>query len=69
MLQAELTHHVEQQRSAPEQTRNHRNGSSKKSVLAAETKLTLDIPVTATVASSRSSWLSISGACQALTTR
>jgi putative transposase len=44
MLQAELTHHLEQQRNAPEQTRNHRNGSSKKSVLAAETKLTLDIP-------------------------
>jgi putative transposase len=44
MLQAELTHHLEQQRSAPEPTRNHRNGSSKKSVLAAETKLTLDIP-------------------------
>jgi putative transposase len=44
MLQAELTHHLEQQRSAPEPPRNHRNGSSKKSVLAAETKLTLDIP-------------------------
>jgi putative transposase len=44
MLQAELTHHLEQQRNAPEPTRNHRNGSSKKSVLAAETKLSLDIP-------------------------
>lgn len=44
MLQAELTHHLEQQRHAPEPTRNHRNGSSKKSVLAAETKLSLDIP-------------------------
>src|SRR5471030_2095721 len=44
MLQAELTHHLEQQRNAPEPTRNHRNGSSKKSVLAAETKLELDIP-------------------------
>jgi putative transposase len=44
MLQAELTHHLDQQRNAPEPTRNHRNGSSKKSVLAAETRLTLDIP-------------------------
>lgn len=44
MLQAELTHHLEQQRNAPEPTRNHRNGSSKKSVLAAETKLELNIP-------------------------
>lgn len=44
MLQAELSHHLEQQRNAPEPIRNHRNGSSKKSVLAAETKLTLDIP-------------------------
>lgn len=44
MLQAELSHHLDQQRNAPEPTRNHRNGSSKKSVLAAETKLTLDIP-------------------------
>jgi putative transposase len=44
MLQAELTHHLEQQRNGPEPTRNHRNGSSKKSVLAAETKLELDIP-------------------------
>jgi putative transposase len=44
MLQAELSHHLEQQRNAPEPARNHRNGSSKKSVLAAETKLTLDIP-------------------------
>ena len=44
MLQAELTHHLAQQRSGPEPTRNHRNGSSKKSVLAAETKLELDIP-------------------------
>jgi putative transposase len=41
---AELSHHLEQQRNAPEPARNHRNGSSKKSVLAAETKLTLDIP-------------------------
>lgn len=44
MLQAELSHHLEQQRSAPDATRNHRNGSSKKSVLAAESRLTLDIP-------------------------
>jgi transposase-like protein len=44
MLQAELSHHLERQRNAPEPSRNHRNGSSKKSVLAAETKLTLDIP-------------------------
>jgi transposase-like protein len=44
MLQAELTHHLEQRRLAPEPTRNHKNGSSKKSVLAAETKLNLDIP-------------------------
>ncbi|MET3133589.1 putative transposase [Oxalobacteraceae bacterium GrIS 1.11] len=44
MLQAELSHHLEQQRSGPEPSRNHRNGSSKKSVLAAETRLTLDIP-------------------------
>ncbi len=44
MLQAELSHHLEQQRSGPEPTRNHKNGSSKKSVMAAETKLTLDIP-------------------------
>ena len=44
MLQAELSHHLEQQRSAPDATRDHRNGSSKKSVLAAESRLTLDIP-------------------------
>jgi len=44
MLQAELTHHLAQQRNGLEPVRNHRNGSSKKSVLAAETKLTLDIP-------------------------
>lgn len=44
MLQAELSHHLAQQRSGPEPTRNHKNGSSQKSVLAAETKLTLDIP-------------------------
>jgi putative transposase len=44
MLQAELSHHLERQRNAPEVARNHRNGSSKKSVLAAETRLTLDIP-------------------------
>jgi putative transposase len=44
MLQAELTHHLEQQRNAPEPSRNHRNGSSKKSVLAGEAKLDLDIP-------------------------
>lgn len=47
MLQAELFHHLEQQRNAPEPIRNHRNGSSKKSVMAADdtdTKLTLDIP-------------------------
>lgn len=34
MLQAELTHHLAQQRQAPEPTRNHKNSSSKKSVLA-----------------------------------
>lgn len=44
MLQAELSHHLQQQRNAPEPTRNHKNGSSKKSRLAAEAKLTLDIP-------------------------
>ncbi len=44
MLQAELTHHLAQQRQAPEPTRNHKNGSSKKSVLAAEAKLDLMIP-------------------------
>lgn len=44
MLQAELTHHLDQQRNSTEPGRNHRNGSSKKSVLAAETRLTLDIP-------------------------
>ena len=44
MLQAELSHHLEQQRNGPEPTSNPRNGSSKKSVLAAETKLELDIP-------------------------
>lgn len=44
MLQAELSHHLDQQRSVPEPVRNKRNGSCKKSVLAAETKLKLDIP-------------------------
>ena len=44
MLQAELSHHLGQQRNAPEPTRNHKNGSSKKSKLATETRLTLDIP-------------------------
>jgi putative transposase len=44
MLQAELSYPLAQQRNAPEPIRNHRNGSSKKSVLAADTKLTLDIP-------------------------
>jgi len=44
MLQAELSHHLERQRSGSEPTHNHKNGSSKKSVMAAETKLTLDIP-------------------------
>ena len=44
MLQTELSHHLEQQRNGPEPTSNPRNGSSKKSVLAAETKLELDIP-------------------------
>ena len=44
MLQAELNHHLEQQRNAPAPARNHKNGSSKKTVLAAETRLDLDIP-------------------------
>lgn len=44
MLQAELDNHLAQQRQAPEPTRNHKNGTSKKSVLAAEAKLELDIP-------------------------
>ncbi len=44
VLQAELSHHLGQQRNAPAPTRNHKNGSSKKSVLAAESRLTLDIP-------------------------
>lgn len=44
MRQAELSHHLEQERSGPEPTRNHRNGSSKKSVLPDDTKLPLDIP-------------------------
>lgn len=44
MLRAEISHHLAQQRSGPEPTRNHKSGSSKKSVMAAETKLTLDIP-------------------------
>jgi len=44
MLQAELNHHLEQQRSVTTPPRNHKNGSSKKTVLAAETRLALDIP-------------------------
>jgi putative transposase len=44
MLQAELDHHLAQQRQAPEPVRNHKNGTSKKSVLAAEAKLELAIP-------------------------
>ncbi len=44
VLQAELSHHLEHQRSGPEPTRNHKNGSSKKSVMTSDTKLTLDIP-------------------------
>ncbi|MEC5164240.1 MULTISPECIES: IS256 family transposase [unclassified Janthinobacterium] len=44
MLQAELSHHLVHQRNGPEPTRNHKNGSSKKSVMASDTKLTLDIP-------------------------
>ena len=43
MLQAELSPHLAQQRNAPDQTRNRKNDSSKKSKLAAETRLTLDI--------------------------
>lgn len=39
-----MPHILAQQRNTPEPARNHCNGSSKKSVLAAETKLTLDIP-------------------------
>lgn len=37
MLQAELNHHLEQQRSSTMPTRNHKNGSSKKTVLTTET--------------------------------
>lgn len=44
MLQAELKHHLEQQRSGGAPSRNHKNGASKKAVLAAETRLALDIP-------------------------
>ena len=69
MLQAELTHHLAQQRNGPEPRRNHRNGSSKKSVLAAETKLELDIPRDRDGSLSRSSWPSTSAVYLALTTR
>lgn len=44
MLQAELDHHLAQQRGAEVASRNHKNGSSKKTVLAADTRLVLDIP-------------------------
>ncbi|MCX8566745.1 MAG: transposase [Glomeribacter sp. 1016415] len=44
ILQAELEHHLDQERSAGEINGNHKNGSSKKSVLASEDKLDLDIP-------------------------
>jgi putative transposase len=44
MLQGELSHHLEQQRNSLAARRNCKNGSSKKSVLASDTKLTLDIP-------------------------
>ena len=44
MLQAELNHHLEQQRGATTPSRNHKNGSSKKTVLTTETRLALDIP-------------------------
>ena len=44
MLQAELNHHLEEQRGAATPTRNHKNGSSKKTVLTTEARLALDIP-------------------------
>jgi putative transposase len=45
MLQAELNHHLEQQRgAATTPSRNHKNGSSKKTVLTTESRLALDIP-------------------------
>jgi putative transposase len=69
MLQAELTHHLDQQRSAPEPARNHRNGSSKKSVLAAETRLTLDIPRDRDGSFEPQLVAKHSGACRALTTK
>lgn len=37
LLQAELSHRLEQQRNAPDAIRNHRNGSSKKSELRQKT--------------------------------
>jgi transposase-like protein len=64
MPQAELSH-LAQQHNTPEPARNHCNGSSKKSVLAAETNLTLDIPHDRDSSSSPST----SGACRALATR
>ena len=44
MLQAELNHHLEQQCGATTPSRNHKNSSSKKTVLTTETRLALDIP-------------------------
>ena len=44
MLQAELNYHLEQQRGTAMPSRNHKNGSSKKTVLTTETRLALDIP-------------------------
>ena len=44
MLQAELNHHLERQHGATTPSRNHKNGSSKKTVLTTETRLALDIP-------------------------
>ncbi|BBE08806.1 Transposase, mutator type [Mycoavidus cysteinexigens] len=44
MLQAELDHHLAQERNAGEIKNNYKNGSSKKTVLASQDKIELNIP-------------------------
>ncbi|WP_284271939.1 transposase, partial [Mycoavidus cysteinexigens] len=44
MLQAELDHHLAQERNAGEIKSNYKNGSSKKTVLASQDKIELNIP-------------------------
>ncbi len=44
MLQAELVHHLDQERASKEGKKNHKNGHSQKTVLTGDEKLELSIP-------------------------